>query len=219
MHIPNRPVRKPGPYAEPRPSSRLRRAMTLVEIMITMGVFTMMVLAMITSHLLGLRTDQFVESKLGASETARRGFDKMANEIRAAKNWQVGNMSGMNFVDIPDGQTQAGSTLQISLKTNAYPMVPPYILYYFTNISGDNQLCRFHTGDAAPTVLASNLIDTLTFSAENYSNSVMTSLTYRYVIHYTLKFREYQFPLTKVGTNYLYDLYKIEFRLTPHAPS
>jgi len=177
-------------------------------------------IGMLWSHLFGLRTDQLVESKLGASETARRGFDKMANDIRAAKNWQIGNMSGLTYVDIPDGSNQVGRALQLSLKTNTMPMTPPYILYYFTNISGDNKLCRFHTGDPAPTVLASNLIDTLNFTAEDYTGTnIITTLNYRYVIHYTLKFQQFQYPLTKVGTNYLYDLYKIEFRLTPHAPS
>ena len=194
--------------------------MTLVEVMVTMGIFSLVMIGMLWSHLFGLRADQLVESKLGASETARKGFDRMANDIRAAKNWQIGNMSGMTYMDIPDGSNQIGSALQLSLKTNTFPMTPPYILYYFTNVNGDNQLCRFHTGDAAPTILASNLIDTLTFNAEDYTGTnIITTLNYRYVVHYTLKFREYQYPLTKVGTNYLYDLYKIEFRLTPHAPS
>jgi hypothetical protein len=191
------------------------RALTLVEMMITMGVFGLVLIAVVYSHIFGLRQDQLVESKLGASETARRDFGQISRDIRSAKRWQVGNMSGTTFVDIADGVNQQGSALQLNLTTDTNFSV----LYYFGVSAGDNKLFRLHTGDVAPTVVASNLIDTLTFTAEDYTGTnVITSLQWRYVIHFTLKFRQYQYPLTKVGTNYLYDLYKIEFRLTPHAP-
>ena len=38
------------------------------------------------------------------------------------------------------------------------------------------------------------------------------------MIHTSLQFAEFQYPLTKVGTNYFYDYYKMEFRFTPHVP-
>ena len=41
----------------------------------------------------------------------------------------------------------------------------------------------------------------------------------KYVIHFALDFVEYQYPLTKVGTNgFLYDRYVVDFRATPHVP-
>jgi Tfp pilus assembly protein PilW len=199
--------------ATANPASR-QLALTLVEMMVTMGVFSLVLIGVLYSHVFGLKQDQLVESKLGASETARRDFGQIARDIRSAKMWQVGNMSGTTFVDLPDGTNQIGNALQLNL--TADPTIS--VLYYFGSVGGDNKLFRLHTGDTVPTVIASNLIDTLSFTAEDYAGTTIQTLQWRYVIHFTLKFRQYQYPLTMVGTNYLYDLYKIEFRLTPHSP-
>ena len=62
-----------GQCAETR-SSLKTRALTLVEMMITMGVFGYVILALVYGQILGLRQDELVESKLGASDQARREF-------------------------------------------------------------------------------------------------------------------------------------------------
>jgi hypothetical protein len=58
--------------------------------------------------------------------------------------------------------------------------------------------------------------------AENYDGTVATNQgngrNYKGVIHVKLQFCQFQYPLTPVGTNGLYDYYKMEFRATPHLP-
>lgn len=189
-------------------------ALTLVETMVTMAVFVLLMVAFLYVHIFGLRQDELVESKLGASDQSRRAFDRVTRDIRSAKVWQIGNVSGSTFTALTNGEAQQGNALQISFTHN----YTTNIQYYFTAIGGDNRLCRIHTGDSSHTVIASNLINTLTFTGEDYRGTVMTDLQWRYVIHFILQFRQFQYPQTTVGTNQLYDYYKMEFRATPRAP-
>jgi hypothetical protein len=189
-------------------------ALTLVEMIITMSIFILVMVAFLYVHMFGLKQDELVESKLGASDQSRRGFDRITRDIRSAKVWQIGNVSGSIFTALTNGATQQGNAIQLSF-TNNYAA---NIRYYFTTVGGDNKLCRFHTGDSGATVIASNLINTLTFTGEDYKGTVMTDLQWRYIIHFILQFRQFQYPQTMVGTNYLYDFYKMEFRVTPRAP-
>lgn len=192
-----------------------RRALTLVEMMVTMAIFSLVVIALVYTHLFGLKQDELVESKLGASDQARRGFDEIVRDIRCAKRWRIGTTSdGSTFTPIPGGTDQQGNALQLSF-TNNYVT---HVLYYFVKQDGDNQLRRFHTGDSTDQVIASDLTDPLYFTAENYAGDIQSDIQWRYIVHFTLNFRQYQYPLTYVGTNYLYDQYKLEFRVTPHAP-
>jgi len=54
------------------------------------------------------------------------------------------------------------------------------------------------------------------FIAEDYLGNILSTLRYKYVIHVTLEFCQYQYPLTKVGAGYYYDDYKMEFRVASH---
>ena len=58
--------------------------------------------------------------------------------------------------------------------------------------------------------------------AEDFDGKVATnqdgSKAYKHVIHTTLQFCQFLYPLTQVGTNGLYDYYKLEFMATPHLP-
>ena len=191
-----------------------RRGFTLVEMMITMAIFSLGVAACLYVHLFGLQQDQLVESKLGASDQSRKSFDRITSDIRSAKVWQIGNYASSTFSANNAGTNQMGNALQLSF-TNNYNN---NVTYYFATIGGDGKLCRIRTGDATYSVMASNLFNSLTFVAENQAGTVVTDQQWRYTIHFILQFRQYQYPQTVVGTNGLYDFYKMEFRVTPRAP-
>jgi hypothetical protein len=195
------------------------RALTLVEMITTMGVFGYVVIALIYGQIFGLRQDELVESKLGASDQSRRDFGQIMRDMRSAQTWGVGSYSAGTFTQLPNGTNQQGSAIQIYLVAgNA-----TNIIYYFdTSTPGNYQLMRIHTGDAAATSVAGNLTNyyggALTFTAEDYNGNIVTDLLDRRVVHFTLGFLQYQYPLTQVGSGYLYDFYKMEFRVTPHVP-
>ncbi len=190
-------------------------AFTLVEMMVTVAIFTMALLALISAHIFGLRQDQLIQSKLGADDQSRKGFDLVTRDIRSAKVWRLGTYASGAFTPLTNGATQQASALQLSFTNN----FTTNVLYYFTTVgaNNDNQLLRLHTGGTTTTI-ASNLINTLTFTAEDYKGTVLTILQEYSVMHFILQFRQFQYPLTQVGPTNLYDFYKLEFRATPHAP-
>ncbi len=196
-----------------------KAAFTLVEIFVATGVFSLVVIGMVYAHLFGMRQDELIQSKLGASESSRRSFNQFMQDMRMAKIWRIGNVAagvlGTSFTTVATNSLQVGNAVKISLSidTNCY-----IIYYYNTSDANNNKLCRIHSGNSNPSVIASNLINTFLFAAEDYLGNIKSTLSYKYVVHTTLQLEQFQYPLTKVGTNYLYDFYKIDFRVTPHCP-
>jgi prepilin-type N-terminal cleavage/methylation domain-containing protein len=184
---------------------------TLIEMMTTSAIFSMVVLAAVYTQIFGLKQDELAQSQLGASDASRKGFGQLGLDIRSAKIWSVGNISSGNYVAIANSTTQQGTAIQLSLTT----ATNIYIQYYFDTNAG--ALYRQHSGSSA-TLIATNLTGTLFFRAEDYTGTVLSTLTQKAVIHVMLQFAQYQYPLVNVGTGYLYDYYRLEFRLTPHCP-
>jgi hypothetical protein len=192
--------------------TRQQAGLTLAEMMVAAAVFALTVMGFVYAQMFGMRQDQWVNSKIGACELARLSFNDLANDIRAAKIWQIGNGNLTSFTGIPLGTNQQGNALKISMtiNTNSY-----YIYYFDTNAC---KLYRGHSGSTAKTCLAQFLTNTMYFRAQNYHGDNQTDLTHKGVINVVMQFCQYQFPLTKVGPGNLYDYYKLELRLTPHTP-
>ena len=187
--------------------------------MISMSIFGMATLGLISLHIFGQRYDQLVQSKLGASDQSRRSFDKLLEDIRAAKIYAVGNASNAsNFVAAANGTAQQGNAVRLQMTTNA----SMYVVYYFDTTA--RMLYRQHSGSPlpAPTLIAKGLTNitanSMTFRAENYRGVTQTDRTHKGVVSVLLEFAEYQYPLTTVAPGQQYDYYKMEFKVTPHVP-
>ena len=202
----------------PTHNHRRRQALTLVEMMITMSIFGMVVAGFISLQLFGLSQSQLVESKLGASDQSRKLLERMGWEIRSAKGWEVGNVSGTTFTEVPNGQLLRGTALKIfpySNNTNTF------VQYYFN--TNARTLLRKQSGVAAVKLVAGELTNNMRFQAEDYRGSVLTnaddSRIWRNCIRVMMEFAQYQYPLTQVGPGYLYDYYKLEYKVAPHCPT
>jgi hypothetical protein len=64
----------------------------------------------------------------------------------------------------------------------------------------------------------SNLINTLYFTSEDYYGRTQSVRTFKGVVHATLQFSLFLYPLTQVGSNQMYEYYRIDCRATPHIP-
>ncbi len=201
------------------PGLRAVGAMTLVELMVSMGLFAFVSIGLLYTHVFCLRQDELVNSKLGASDQSRKGFDFLTRDVRAAKIWEVGNVnsSGTNFAQIALGSAQQGNALRLSYTTNWNQGV----LYWFdTNSMADEggKLRRVRQTDGDNKLIADYLTNNMFFRAENYLGDVQTNRTHKGVIKVKMEFAQYQYPLTRVGPGYFYDYYKMEFKLTSHVP-
>lgn len=198
--------------------ARRQKALTIVEMMITTSIFGMVVAGFISLQLFGLRQGQLVESKLGASDQSRKLLERMGWEIRGAKEWDIGNMVGSTFKEVADGKPLVGTAIRIysrSSDTNTY------VQYYFNTNS--RSLLRLQSGVTAVKLIANELTNNMAFQSEDYRGVVMTNATdsriWRNCVRVILEFAQYQYPLTQVGPGYLYDYYKLEYKIAPHCPT
>jgi prepilin-type N-terminal cleavage/methylation domain-containing protein len=189
-----------------------RAGFTLAEMMVATTVFAFVVIGFVYVQMFGMRQDELVNSKVGASELARLSFNDMANDIRAAKIWQIGNGNLAAFTAIPLGTNQQGNAIKVSLTTDTNQ----YYMYYFN--TNTRTLYRGHSGSAATTCVAQYLTNTMYFQAQDYRGNPQTTLTHKGVIDVLMQFCQFQYPITKIGPGYYYNYYKVELRLTPHVP-
>lgn len=192
--------------------ARRKQALTIVEMMVAMSLFSLVTLGLVYTHLFALRQDELANSKLGASDSSRRGFNMLSDDVRSAKVWQVGNGGQNSFTPIANGLAQQGTALKVNLTTDTNK----YVLYYFDTAAGE--LRRRKSDATGSKLIAQNLTNTMYFRAENHRGDTQTNWTHKGVINVAMQFYQYQFPLTRVGPGYYYDYYKMEFRLTSHIP-
>jgi Tfp pilus assembly protein PilW len=213
---------------------RIRRlsGFTLIELMMVMVLMIFVLTAIILANLLGLKENQYMASKAGASNTSRMTINQMMSDIRTAKGFTIGTIgtnftTGTNFAAyVPNTTTSSNQGTALALfpilvSTNESINYSDYILYVFDLSQTNNSngiLWRYTSTNQTATIVASNLINSMYFLTENYAGATNWSTTYKNVIHTTLQFCEFQYPLTKVGSNYLFNYYRLDCRATPHLP-
>lgn len=173
----------------------------------------MVVAAFIALQMFGLRQDQLVQSKLGASDQSRVLLERMGLEIRTARTWYVGNVAGGSFIAVADGKPQVGTAIQLYSKSD--PSLAT--VYYFDTRAG--ALYRQEAGAGGVIAVAQDLTNVMAFQAEDYRGVVQTNRAWRNCIRVILEFAQFQYPTTQVGPGCLYDYYKLEFKVTPHSPT
>ncbi len=204
---------------------RNRRAFTLVEMMFSLVIFGLVVAGLLGANLIGLREQQMLNSKCGADDISREVLGQLPEDIRSSKMFLIGNLSGTNFTVITNNSAQNGPALQLFQTTNN----SAFIMYYFdlsNATNNDGHLMRYSNSNPTPVCIASNLVNWLTngfsFVAEDFTGTVITnegsSSAYKSVIHVKLQFAQFLNTPQKLGTNGLFDYYKMEFRATPHLP-
>ena len=182
--------------------------------MITMTVFSLLVLGLVYTGMFCFRLDELANSKIGATDSARRGFDQLSGDIRSAKMWYIGSGDQATFTPCGNATNQQGNALKVypSTSTNAYA-----IYYFDTNAC---KLYRYTNGMSTSKVIVSGLTNasgtSMSFHAERYDGTTLTDLQFKYVIVAMLEFCQYQYPLTKVGPQYFYNYYRMQFKVASH---
>lgn len=190
---------------------RSRQGFTVIEVVLAATVFSMVILGLVYTQIFGLRQDQLAQSKLGASDSSRRGFNQLSLDVRSAKLWSIGNGSASSYTEIETGELQQGNAIQLSLTTDTNL----YIRYYFETNTG--KLYRMRKSQQ-PSLICKDLTNTMYFQAQDHRGTPQTTLSHKGVINVMLQFAQFQYPQTLVGAGHLYDYYKMEFKLTPHVP-
>jgi len=210
------------------PASSGQAGLTMVEMMVTVAIFVMLVAAFISANIFGLRYDEMVCSKLGASEQSRRSFQKLTGDIRASKIWRIGTGNLTTFTPVSNATLLVGNSIQLNLSTDTNV----FVRYYFeTNgpytTQPNGRLCRI-TSDGQYTICAQCLTNasgnSMIFRGQDYrggtaTNDVLADYRYKYVIDAMMEFYQYQFPKTSVGPGLYYDYYRIDLKASSHSPN
>lgn len=194
--------------------------------MIASALMTVVIAGLLTAHFLGLQEDRLLETRGGMNDNSRRAISEMLHDIRAAKGYDIGLVtfgSTTNFSAYTNGTLMQGPAVRLYsaiISTNQAINLTNYIVYYFdtTSASASDGVLYRMSSSSAPAVVVSNLVNTYTFSSEWYTGGVQTVKTYKGIVHATLQFCQFGYPIARVGTNGAFQSYRIECRATPHLP-
>lgn len=185
-----------------------RGGFTLIELAVAVTVFVLVISGILAAHLVGLRMYQTDETKLAATEWARRTFGKITDEVRSCNAVQIWNVTGSNFSSLLPGETQQGNGLLIYPTTDTN-----HFIVYYVNTT-DQTFRRATEAAGSAVILADAVTNTMVFSAKSLdagSFQVLTNNQNNEVIHLKLEFyRPKRFQQDS-------DYYKLETSVTRRA--
>ena len=192
---------------------RQRHGFTLVETMITAGVFIVLVGAMVSVQIFGLRVYTLAGTKITATTAGRETLNDIRDRVRACKIVYVGTYTNGVFSNIPSGQNQIGNALQIFATTNM-PVANATTFYMDPTTN-----CIFMTNNGTISIEANYTTNYLCFQAEDYNQNVLTNYQNNPVIKVTMQFYKWEYPFGYVGGVAVnaYDFYFLRTRISRRA--
>jgi hypothetical protein len=191
-------------------SHRLR-AFTITEMMIAGGLFSLVVIGTILSHVTGLKLCTITQTKLRATHSARAAVNRTREDIRSATLIEVGNLAGTNFNYVSSTNLRVGNAIQIhpTSDTNIW------IRYYVD--AADQKLKRVANNPASFETIANYITNKFPFAAEDYAGNVLTNDQNNRVIRMTLELYQWEFASLNRGASNSYDYYRVQTRVARRA--
>ena len=178
-------------------------AFTLTELMVSVAIFIILVAGVVSTNLFGLRMFQVEETKLNATDEARRIVGVLMDEIRSCQTFQIGTFTNGTFTGLRLGAPQIGPALIVYPTTNTTTFI-----MYFVN-TADQKFRRATSAPGSTRVVAQSVTNsTDLFRAQDYLGNVLTNMQDNTVLHLKLEF--YQAATFGVPPDY----YKLETSAT-----
>ncbi len=186
---------------------------TLTEIMVAMAIFSLVIIAMVSVQLFGMRVYTLAATKVIATTGARETLNAMRDRIRSANIVMVGIYNPANaagFVQITNGLPQIGNALEIQYtngaSTNSF-------VFYKDPSNPTNIVCSLINGTTD--ILAKYVTNYYCFQAEDYQGNVLTNYDNNPVIRVTMQFSQWEYPVAVIGGNAAnaYDYYQLRTRV------
>jgi len=184
------------------------RALTLTEMMVTMAVFALVVLAMVSLQVFGFRINSLSSGKMKYTDDSLNALDQIRNQVLGATNTVlIGNINTGNnqFTALAINSLGIGNAVQISNNANSY------VTFYLNT----NTHVLYELGSATnsqPLTLAHSIFNYQPFQIENYQGTnILVGASGHYTIKMTLQFSNLVYTLPTST----YDTYRLESRATP----
>lgn len=210
---------KPSACPSGEQRQRSRSGFTLVEMMVTSAIFIIIIGAMVSLQIFGLRVYTLAATKLTATTAGRESLNDMRDQIRSAKTLYVGTYTNNAFSTIPTGQNQIGNALQIFPTTNT--ALANAIIFYLDASTN----CLMMVSNGVVSLEAKYMTNYYCFQAEDYQGNILTNYLNNPVIAVTMQFYQWEFPLGFVGSGTnstaanAYDFYRLHTRITRRTKS
>ncbi len=189
-------------------SYREQTAFTLVEVMIASTISLMVVGAVLTTNLFGVRVIQITQPKVSASAAVRQTISPLVTDITSAKMVRIGSGDLYSFTRVADGALKQGSAIQLypSNDTNVFTR-------YFWDVT-DKKLKRVTNGSTNALVVASAITNSLVFSGEDSLGNILTNNQNNIVIGVTLQYSQLGGGTNMpVGPTNYYKSYQVRTRI------
>jgi len=200
---------------------------TLVEIYIVSAIFLVLVGAMVALQIFGLQVYTLAATKLTATAGGRKAMNAIRDQVREAKLVDVGlyTNGSTTFQAIGAGTNQIGNALLIFTNSSATNGQ-----LFFMDQRSSSLLSATMTGGAystngylytgTPVGLVTNVpfvTNYWVFDAEDYLGNVLTNNQNNRIVHMTLQFSQWEYPVAGVGSGALYDYYQLHTKVTRRA--
>jgi len=189
------------------------KAFTLTELMITLAIFSLVVMGMVSLQIFGFKMNSFTSNKLRSTGDSLNVLDQIRNEILEANNSVlIGNYNVSNsvFTAVANGQPAVGNAVQI-LNSPGNPVT------FYLNPNTGKLYELGNTANNQPTLLtrSSSIINSQPFKAMDcFGNTLKVGGTY-YTIKMTLQFSNLVYSVPTPT----YDVYRLESCATPRELS
>ena len=188
-----------------------RAAFTITEMMIASGLFSLVVVGTILSHVTGLKLCTITQTKLKATHSARAAVNRTREDIRSSTLIEVGNYIGANFNNISSTNLRVGNAIQIHPTSNTNNWIR-----YYVDLS-DKTLKRVANNPASFETVANYVTNRFPFAAEDYAGNVLTSDQNNRVIRMTLEIYQWEFASVNRGGSNSFDYYRVQTRVARRA--
>jgi len=214
-------------------------AYTLAEMLIVMGLFSLLTIAMVATQLFGLRVYTLAATKLSATAGCRKALNTVRDQIRSAKEVDIGNCNNFgpaSFTNIGLSALQVGNAIRLStnntLTNGTYMLIyqdatlptTNYLKQCMVTVTGTT------TNYGVTNILATYITNWDIFTAEDYlahtltnedqEDNTLQAIPNRLVVYVKLQFYQWEYPVAFVGTNQganMYDFYQLRTKVTRRA--
>jgi len=187
----------------PQPAAR---AFTIAEMITSLAAFSVLVVCVVGSHIMGMKMYNIAATKLSASHGARAALNLVRDEIRQGKLLDVGSRTGTNYNSLSTSGLQRGNALKIFPGTDTNR----YVMYWLDETQGKLKRTVSNRTD----VVANYITNKLVFAAEDYAGNTLTNDLNCRVIKMTLEFYQWEFPTASAGSGGYYDYYRLQTRIS-----
>jgi prepilin-type N-terminal cleavage/methylation domain-containing protein len=204
-----------------------RTGFTLPEILIAMTIFTVLIGAVVSLQLFGVRIYQLAGTKLTATRDGRITVNYIREQVREAKAIYIGTYSGT--ISGTNGSGTFSSVVNTNQVGSALLLFPTtdqsYGMIFYEDLTNKN-LCSVSITGASTDAngvtrgsinsVATNALfvtNQYVFQAEDYQGNPLQNNDNDRIIHVTLQFSQLEYPVAGIGgSNSMYDYYQLHTR-------